>query len=105
MEHAKIVAEFCRAMDARQLSSNCLDVQRRHDEADARRIFRFGRHEAIVADGAANSNQLCADSPALRGRIMASQTKNSAPKASPAVMGITRSNSAGDLPRNKSASQ
>jgi hypothetical protein len=48
-------------MDDKAVVQQRLDVQRRHDEADARRIFRVGRHGAIVADGdgkfKSNSNQ------------------------------------------------
>jgi ribosomal protein S12 len=58
-----------------------------------------------VADGAANSNQLCAGSPVLRGRIAMNQTKKSALKASPAATGIVCNNAAGELPRKNSASQ
>jgi hypothetical protein len=57
---------------ARWMRDGCpavLDVQRRHDKADARQIFQTGRHDASMADGAANSNQLCASSPILCKRI------------------------------------
>jgi len=60
---------------------------------------------AASSDGATNSDQLCAGSPVLCERIVMNQNKNSAPNDSPAATGIVCSNAAGDLPRNKSASQ
>ena len=60
---------------------------------------------AASPNGATNSNQPCAGLPVLCERIVMNQNKNSAPNDSPAATGIVCSNAAGDLPRNKSASQ